>query len=737
MSYNSNNYPCFIFFRLRMNFIKSIFQFKVPFLLSLTLILSTIGLFAKSQVLKNPKIIHQTALLVNKADKKLYLLKQNKGKWTALDSFNVATGRNEGNKQIEGDLKTPEGYYYVVDIDDGPSNGKLYGPIVFKLNYPNKDDLAVGKTGSGIWVHGVEFGKAPDWTRGCISILNKEVIRLIHQVHIGTKIAILDTLRHRNYARYFTNKRFKEDWLEVYEERVLSEDNNHERLNSIYNVAGQYVSKEEQYFARQEERKLLAAFYDSIEQVTVDWSKAWASMDINKLRKSFHPNYYSSRFKNLELYLNHKLGLFVKTDSIKVELANYDFEKISNNEVIAYFDQRYRSFVNNYPTEFNNRKKLRLYKHQDQWQIIGEETNRDFPKLKLDPPEPHQFGGHYALISLEAQKLYVVQTDAGNWKVVEEIPIATGKNPGGKTKEGDGKTPIGEYYITSAVAGKYLSEKYGALAFEINYPNQKDLIAGHTGDGIKISGIEMDTEPTPTWGSISMSNKNIVKLTNYLTVGTPITIVQSTNSTDLINDYFPESRLQKDWPLISELFIKQSTNSKKRIAQAFQTAKNFIKAEEELLIAKAEKARREQERLALLEQQKREEAERKKLLAQRKQLEKQRNQLLLGNLNKWEQAWEEKDLNELSSYFHPRFNSRRYSSIEDYLDNKKRIFMHTDSIKIKRAHYNFKTLDSNIVEARYTQVYKGWSNNQVKQFNSSKTIQFAKLDQNWLIIKEE
>jgi len=45
---------------------------------------------------------------------------------------------------------------------------------------------------------------------------------------------------------------------------------------------------------------------------------------------------------------------------------------------------------------------------------------------------------------------YVRNEDNTAWQQVFESGVYTGRNGGGKTREGDGKTPLGEYHVTSA-----------------------------------------------------------------------------------------------------------------------------------------------------------------------------------------------------------------------------------------------------------------------------------------------
>src|SRR3989338_108056 len=72
-----------------------------------------------------------------------------------IDKFNILLGKNSGDKEIAGDMKTPVGVYKIIAAKNDDELAPMYGPKAFVLNYPNALDKKSGKTGSGIWIHGV------------------------------------------------------------------------------------------------------------------------------------------------------------------------------------------------------------------------------------------------------------------------------------------------------------------------------------------------------------------------------------------------------------------------------------------------------------------------------------------------------------------------------------------------------------------------------------------------------
>jgi len=111
-----------------------------------------------------------------------------------LKSYEIDLGFGAvGDKQFEGDGRTPEGRY---TIDRRNPNSSFY--LSLGISYPNADDRAyarsVGKSpGGDIFIHGqpnLGGKRGPDWTAGCIAIRNSEIRLLYAMVENGTVINI-------------------------------------------------------------------------------------------------------------------------------------------------------------------------------------------------------------------------------------------------------------------------------------------------------------------------------------------------------------------------------------------------------------------------------------------------------------------------------------------------------------------------------------------------------------------
>lgn len=130
------------------------------------------------------------AIAVDKSNKLLLVLKDEGDYYTVIRQFDISLGRIVGTKEREGDMRTPVGFYRITEVKDGKLLPKIYGPRVFVTNYPNSFDVARGRTGGGIWLHGSGQGKRTPDTHGCVVLDDESVKSLEKWVRVNTPVAI-------------------------------------------------------------------------------------------------------------------------------------------------------------------------------------------------------------------------------------------------------------------------------------------------------------------------------------------------------------------------------------------------------------------------------------------------------------------------------------------------------------------------------------------------------------------
>ena len=119
---------------------------------------------------------------------------------------------------------------------------------------------------------------------------------------------------------------------------------------------------------------------------------------------------------------------------------------------------------------------------------------------------------------------------------VDQQAMSIGQNGVGKQIAGDRRTPLGVYFITEELDTSRLHEKYGPVAFPLDYPNVRDVQNRRNGSGIWIHGVAPASSPRPdrdTDGCIALQNAGLLELKPFLVPGeTPVIVVRSIRFAD-------------------------------------------------------------------------------------------------------------------------------------------------------------------------------------------------------------
>ena len=121
-------------------------------------------------------------VVVDASHSRVYVFEQKSSGLQLVRSFYASIGRAGFDKEVEGDLRTPLGIYHITSRLDDQQVEELYGIGALPLNYPNEHDRRMGRTGSGIWLHGVPratYSRSPYATEGCVALANDDMAYLM------------------------------------------------------------------------------------------------------------------------------------------------------------------------------------------------------------------------------------------------------------------------------------------------------------------------------------------------------------------------------------------------------------------------------------------------------------------------------------------------------------------------------------------------------------------------------
>jgi murein L,D-transpeptidase YafK len=263
-------------------------------------------------------------IVAEKSTHLLHLFKNNEGRPELVKSYQMTTGKKTGDKNSEGDLKTPEGIYSFVDFmtnkellqKSGPA-GVIYGAGAFVTDYPNPVDSRMGKGGSGIWLHSTNdetrIDKGLD-SKGCVVTGNADLIDVSKFIELyKTPIVIVQDLVYLN-------------------------EKTHEAKRA------------------------------EIKKSIDGWLAAWKNKNIDSYMSYYSPTEFSDQKGNFSKYKAYKSAVFQNPGKPVIELDNYSIIE-GKNYAVVNFTQKYQS------NTINDTGKKTLYLKQDNnydWKIVSE-----------------------------------------------------------------------------------------------------------------------------------------------------------------------------------------------------------------------------------------------------------------------------------------------------------------------------------------------------------------------------
>ncbi len=139
------------------------------------------------------------AIAIDASHARLYLFENRASGLTLVADYYISVGKLGVEKQLEGDMRTPLGVYYITSQLDPKTLKDYYGSGALPINYPNVLDIKRGKTGKGIWLHGTppgQFSRPPLASDGCVVLANADLNHIIKAVEIrSTPVLIANQLK--------------------------------------------------------------------------------------------------------------------------------------------------------------------------------------------------------------------------------------------------------------------------------------------------------------------------------------------------------------------------------------------------------------------------------------------------------------------------------------------------------------------------------------------------------------
>lgn len=165
----------------------------------------------------------KNVLLVDASKARLYLLSQENGKLRYETDYYVSIGKAGSDKLVTGDQKTPLGVYRITSMIPGSKLIDFYGKGALTLDYPNAWDQQRGRTGYGIWLHGVPsnaYSRAPKSSNGCVVLSNPDMASLLEKIEPGTQVVITKEIKWLPLATW---KEAQQRWAQQFSEQALPE----------------------------------------------------------------------------------------------------------------------------------------------------------------------------------------------------------------------------------------------------------------------------------------------------------------------------------------------------------------------------------------------------------------------------------------------------------------------------------------------------------------------------------
>jgi hypothetical protein len=311
-------------------------------------------------------------LLACKRDRTLYAYGRGPDGWRRIAAFPMAIGRNAGDKGDKGDARTPEGKFWITAMLAGREKGPIYGALVFPLNYPRPGDMADGKGGDGIWIHGVAAGSLPTFTHGCISLANEDVTALAELADAATPVIILPDSLGPDPARQIDTLGLDREYPGIHAAYA--------RKTASDSVAREAALKQARAFVAEEQRKFpdlsLKTLSDSDRREVLarleKWRIDWSSRTLDAYASNYDAAFRDRQGRAKPAFLERKGRIFASKSRIAMEIREPKIESECYGRVRVSFRQDYLAESPEGTQRSSETKTLRMDEGPRGWLIITE-----------------------------------------------------------------------------------------------------------------------------------------------------------------------------------------------------------------------------------------------------------------------------------------------------------------------------------------------------------------------------
>ena len=166
-----------------------------------------------------------------------------------VKTYRATTGKVKGDKEEEGDLKTPEGVYQLSMCLKPPSLKAKFGPMAFYINYPNAYDQIAARNGNAIMLHGTDEPsrlKKDFDSEGCVVVKNEDLQEIKSSIQTPlTPILIFKELtpEYQSGGRDEKLHKFFDSWIQDWESRDVAKYMSHYHTDFASPIKGHIADR--------------------------------------------------------------------------------------------------------------------------------------------------------------------------------------------------------------------------------------------------------------------------------------------------------------------------------------------------------------------------------------------------------------------------------------------------------------------------------------------------------------